>query len=263
MEGQAAFVMSRMSPALAEVGQELHIVTRDTTRWSQVRARLFSSDRSSAPISVAAWHPSQAGLCLVLARASGDGDPKRQATTRDLAERLGNEYLAWRLVLTHEAAHCLRNPAVLLASEQDPVPANAGPNGRSNLKELASFASEAYADAFAVGDLWAERGRSAEPVGFLMKAWRQDASLAPSWQTAQTLDAMLAQLDRLPPNTRLSIDQVDQIAWNVVDRQLLARAQSMGISPGHAAPLIEQVRRLAARDPIGKLGNPGKGTASS
>lgn len=238
---QTAVVQARMGPIVLRAGSPLQIlVTRDSvlsvvlydwvfpwingTSHTKTRAAGSASAQMMGQLqgeSVAqAIHPRLLGRCLVVVSARSMAP---DGVLKELADDIGHAGLAWRFILTHEAAHCLRDAALNLRLSQKVV--------RDGLTMFAAnFVTEAYADNFAVADLWSQdRDRTLELVPILLR-WRDKPQMAPPWKTGPAIDLLISRLAGTGISDAI-YDPVlmDRMAWQAAVDALPVHFEHMGL----------------------------------
>lgn len=175
--------------------------------------------------------PRSAGKCLVIASALN-------SNARALAKDMGGHLsLAWRFLLTHEIAHCVRNPERELRLAD-------GLQADPKLLIAAKHAAEMYADGMAVIDLWSQDPQAAVNIARGAEAWRLNPTLATPWRTADAIERLLSVL----PASGISDAEPDpakrdRLAWQIAIDVLTAKQHAFGINPSTGG--IQRIAMLA------------------
>lgn len=161
------------------------------------------------------------GSCTVV--VSAQSMDLKDGMMPNLAQRLGSEPAAWRLILLHESAHCLRNVA---AERLQAIQRHKWVEKNPMHNELfAAFLTEAYADAYAMLALSAMNNQATgapydvQQLGRDAIAWRRGTSSGPAYRTEGAIQAAIdmagqskddlstktaAQLDRMAMQSALA-----------------------------------------------------------
>lgn len=127
--------------------------------------------------------------------------------TGDLAHLLGDTDLFWSALMTHEIAHCIRNPYRQSTQEMD--------SGQFvKFTPALIHLNESYADGFSVAYHWNESPAKSALLSQKLQKWRSGMSVAVPWRTSPTLIKLSQLLSELEPGTKLSIAQIDELSWN-------------------------------------------------
>lgn len=167
------------------------------------------------PRSVRALDAHALGKCVVVASAMSMSEGTQ---LRRLADALQDKALAWRIALTHETAHCLRNPKSAAAESLD-----------WRIRVLSDYLAEAYADDFALTDILLEQPARAPMIFKAVKAWRSSPDMGPSHRTFAAVDSLV----RITANTpSIKRRERDAMAWEAATQTALLKAAILGVDGG-------------------------------
>lgn len=207
---QADVVAQRMQPLLKWGRREMEI----TVTGASILSRALDHGAHEHGDTVVSVDARVNGRCDVVLSAQALA---QHPGAHMLAQRLQNDDLSWRIMTTHEVAHCLRNPYL-------DVQLRHGASADVPLLLAARFAAEAYADGIVVQDLWAQDPQGALPIARALQEVRSDARLAGPWRTAPAIERVLQRLQQESPSPGPRDPAVmDRIAWFAALESLAAQ----------------------------------------
>lgn len=180
------------------------------------------------------------GKCTVVAsgQATGAGFPMAL-----LVSALGDERLAWRVILLHESAHCVRNIAAENSEDLDK-----DRSGKASLlysQLFALFLTEAYADSYSVLAI----GGTGPSVDVQETArrlidLRHSTASGPSYRTEGAIREAAALVAAKPSGAALwSPQEIDRLAMKSAIDGSLDWFRFMQIAPAQIAPaFIEKLK---------------------
>lgn len=143
------------------------------------------------------------------------------------AKHIDNDEMTWRLILGHEAAHCIRNPK----KEYDRIVPRAKQTATQTT--AAAYLNEAYADNYSLIDIAVEDYQKFEIYANLVKEYRHRTLSSPSWQTAPSIEELIKRVSSIGPEIqKYSPPQIDALAWSVALSSLIKQdvSENIGIN---------------------------------
>lgn len=194
---QSKIVEFRMKPRLALHGIEMDIEVTDATLMSRYLRRsthmkewwkggaadelLSAMGSETAAFALDVKFLGRCKVYLASQNMVMDGPIAR------LGQLLGSSSLAWRVVATHEAAHCFEKPASWVVKSTN-----------FETAEAQNFLSEAFADAYVIGDLWLQDSSGANRAAKVFKEFRSGME-SPAWRTDGAISTMAEKLQNTWP----------------------------------------------------------------